>query len=96
MRRRQRAGYGVGMTVEALKVEIGHLSEQERKELFDWLEELEEEAWDREMERDLSPGGRGAHLIEKINREIDDAIASGTLTSLEEGVRTRREQRARK
>ena len=90
------AGYGMGMTVEALKNEIGHLSEPERKELLDWLEELEEEAWDREMQRDFSPGGRGAHLADKINREIDNAMASGTVTSLEEGLRTRRERRAQK
>jgi hypothetical protein len=90
------AGYGMGMTVEALKDEIGHLSEPERKELLDWLEEQEEEAWDREMEHDFSPGGRGAHLIDKVNREIDNAIASGTVTSLDEGLRTRRERRAQK
>ena len=35
------------MTVEAIKEEIGHLSEQERKQRLDWLEELEEQAWDR-------------------------------------------------
>ncbi len=86
----------MGMTVEALKEEIEHLSEPERKELLDWLEEMEEEAWDREMERDFSPGGRGAHLLDKINREIDDAIASGTVTSLDEELRVRRERRARK
>ncbi len=86
----------MGMTVEALKEEIEHLSEPERKELLDWLEEMEEEPWDREMERDFSPGGRGAHLLDKINREIDDAIASGTVTSLDEELRVRRERRARK
>jgi hypothetical protein len=84
------------MTVEAIKEEIGHLSEQERKQLLDWLEELEEEAWDREMERDFSPGGRGAHLVERIDREINQAVASGNVTSLEEGLRARREKRAQK
>jgi len=84
------------MTVEAIKEEIGHLSEQERKQLLDWLEEMEEEAWDREMERDFSPGGRGAHLVQRIDREIDQAIATGTVTSLEEGLRARREKRAQK
>ena len=45
------------MTVEGIKDAIVHLSDEERKQLTDWLEELEEEAWDREMERDFAPGG---------------------------------------
>jgi hypothetical protein len=84
------------MTVEAIIEEIGHLSDQERKQLFSRLEELQEAAWDREMERDFSPGGRGAHLVEKVDQEIDRAIATGNVTSLEEGLRTRREHRAQK
>jgi hypothetical protein len=44
--------------------------------------ELEEQAWDAEMERDFSPGGRGEHLIEKINQEIDNA----TFAPLEDGL----------
>ena len=32
------------MTVEAIKDAITHLSEQERKQLADWFEELEEQA----------------------------------------------------
>ena len=47
------------MTVEAIKEAIVQLSESERKELAGWFDELEEEAWDKEMERDFSPGGRG-------------------------------------
>ena len=84
------------MTVDAIKLEIGHLSEEERKQLLDWLGELEQEAWDREMERDFSPGGRGAHLLERIDREIDRAISADDVVPLENGLRTRRGQRARK
>ncbi|MDQ2945027.1 MAG: hypothetical protein M3Y27_03655 [Acidobacteriota bacterium] len=76
------------MTVEAIKQEISHLSEPERKQLIDWIEELEEQAWDRQMERDFAPGGRGADLIEKVDREI----AEGKFTSLEEGLRSRQQQ----
>ncbi len=77
------------MTVEAIKQEISDLSEPERKQLVDWTEKLEEQAlglspWDREMERDFAPGGRGAHLIEKVDREIAD----DQFTSLEEGLRS--------
>ena len=79
------------MTVENIKEAIVQLSESDRKQLADWLEELDEEEWDRQMEEDFSPGGRGAHLLEKVDREIQ----AGNYTSLEEGLRRRREQRAK-
>jgi len=79
------------MTVEKIKEAIVHLSESDRKQLADWMEELEEEEWDRKMDADFSPGGRGAHLLEKVDREIQ----SGNYTSLEEGLRQRREKRAK-
>ena len=90
------SGYGEGMTLEDIKEAVVHLSEAEREHFANWFEELAEEAWDKELECDFAPGGRGAHLVEKIDREIDRAIASGNVTALEEGLRTRREQRARK
>jgi len=40
-----------------------HLSDQERKQLADWFEELEEVAWDRQMEQDFAPGGRGVSIF---------------------------------
>ena len=64
------SGYGDDMTVEAIKEEIGHLAEHERKQLLDWLEEMEEEAWDSEIERDFAPGGRGERLIAEVETEI--------------------------
>ena len=76
------------MTVEAIKAAIEQLPEPERRELADWFAELEEEAWDAEIEKDFSPGGAGHHLVEKINREIDQQ----NLTSLDEGLRSRQKQ----
>lgn len=63
-------GYVWGMTVETIKDAITHLSEQERKRLANWFEELEKEAWDRQMEQDFAPGGRGAHLLEEVKADI--------------------------
>jgi hypothetical protein len=77
------------MTLEAIKAVIEQLTEPERRELADWFEQLEERAWDAEMEQDLSPGGRGHPLVEKINQEIDE----GKFTPLEKGLRSRQEQR---
>jgi Arc/MetJ-type ribon-helix-helix transcriptional regulator len=76
------------MTMEAIKDAITHLSEQERKQLADWFQELDEDAWDRQMAQDFAPGGRGDHLLEKIDRQIE----AGNFTSLEEGLRQRRKQ----
>jgi hypothetical protein len=70
------------MTVEAIKAAIEQLTEPERQKLADWFTELQEQAWDAEMERDFSPGGRGHHLVEKINQEIDQA----KFAPLEEGL----------
>jgi len=76
------------MTVQAIKAAIEQLTERERRELADWFEELEEHAWDTEMEQDFAPGGRGHHLVERINREIDE----GKFSPLGKGLRSRQEQ----
>ena len=76
------------MTVEAIKAAIEQLPVPERQKLADWFEQLEEQAWDAEMDQDLSPGGRGHHLVEKIGQEIDE----GRFTPLEKGLRSRQEQ----
>ena len=76
------------MTVEAIKAAIEQLTEPERRELADWFEQLEEQAWDAEMELDFSHGGRGHQLVERINQEIDE----GKFTPLEEGLRSRQKQ----
>lgn len=79
------------MTVEAIKDAIVHLSEPERKQLADWLEELEEDAWDRQMERDFSPGGRGAHLLEEVKADI----AAGRAKPMEEFLTEAKARRER-
>jgi hypothetical protein len=76
------------MTVEAIKAAIEQLTDAERRGLADWFEQLEEQAWDAQMEQDFSRGGRGHHLIEKINREIRE----GKFTPLGKGLRSRQER----
>jgi hypothetical protein len=71
------------MTVHAIKAAIEQLTGPERRELADWFEQLEDEACDAEMEQDFAPGGRGHHLVEKINRQID----AGKFTPIEKGLR---------
>jgi len=78
------------MTVDAIKEAIAHLSEADRKQLADWFEELEERAWDEEIERDFSPGGRGMPLLAELEREI----AEGKTRPIEEVCAERRKQKA--
>ena len=76
------------MTVEDIKAAIERLPEPERLKLADWFEEMKERAWDAAMDRDFSPGGRGYHLFEKVDREID----AGRFSSMEEELNRRRKQ----
>lgn len=69
------------MTVEALKEVITGLREDERHSLAVWLNELEYDAWDRQMVQDFSLGGRGADLFESVKQEI----AAGRGVSFKEG-----------
>ena len=77
------------MTVEALKAAIAGLPEEERYSLAAWLTELEYDAWDKEMVKDFSPGGRGYHLVEKVKKDI----AEGRALPMEEGFAARRKSR---
>ena len=80
------------MTVDTIKNAIVELPGPQRQELAAWFEELEQAEWDREMEQDLAPGGRGEHLFERLQKELK----AGTATPLAEGLRQRREVRAAK
>ena len=63
------------MTVETLKEAIVGLPEEERYSLAAWINGLDYDDWDREMAEDFSPGGRGAHLVEKVKRQITEGKA---------------------
>ena len=70
------------MNVEALKEAIVGLPEEERHSLAAWINGLDYDGWDKEMAEDFSPGGSGAHLIEKVKREI----AEGKARPMTEGI----------
>lgn len=74
--------------MEAIENEILNLSEIERKQLGEWFGELEEAAWDLEMARDFSADGRGAGLVERVDREI----AEGKFLPFDEGMDERQRQ----
>ena len=76
--------------MEAIQAAIKELREAERRRLAAWFEELGEQAWDEEIERDLSPGGRGVPLLAELEREI----AEGKTRPMEEGFAERGKSRA--
>ncbi len=74
------------MTLKAIKEAIEHLPEEEQIALLHWLHEREQAAWDEEIERDFSPGGRGTPLLDKVKSDI----RAGKFKPMEEGRRVRR------
>ncbi|MCU1262060.1 MAG: hypothetical protein JWO80_4945 [Bryobacterales bacterium] len=77
------------MTVEAIKEAITELSEDERTSLAAWLVEMDYDEWDREMVKDLAPGGRGRAFLDQVQHEI----AEGKARPIEEGFAGRRHPR---
>jgi len=73
------------MTVDAIKDAIAGLPEEERHSLAAWLNDLEYDAWDREMVKDFTPGGRGMAWAEQVKRHI----AEGKARPMEEGFAKR-------
>ena len=69
------------MTLETVKKAIEHLPKQEQIALLHWLEERAQAAWDEEIEKDFSPGGRGTPLLEKVKADI----RAGQFKPMEEG-----------
>ena len=58
------------MTIEAIKEVIIHLSEPERHQLVEWFHELKEDDWDRQLENDFAPGGRGMRLLDEAEADL--------------------------
>ena len=77
------------MTVEGIKTAIQQLSEADRHKLADWFEEMEEQAWDKQIEQDFSPGSRGMPLLAELEREL----AEDKTRPMEEGFAERRKPR---
>jgi hypothetical protein len=73
------------MNVEAIKEAIAGLPEDDKLSLASWLNQQTMDEWDRQMERDFSPGGRGMSFLEQVEREI----AEGKTRPMEEGFAER-------
>lgn len=78
-------GYRLKMTVDAIKDAIAGLSEDDRRSLAVWLNDLGYDAWDRQMMTDFTAGGRGMAWAESVKRRI----AEGESRPMEEGFAER-------
>jgi hypothetical protein len=58
------------MTVEAIKEAITELPRAEKARLAAWLLQQDVEEWDRQIQEDFSPGGRGMALLEEAKADI--------------------------
>jgi hypothetical protein len=77
------------MSAQSLKEIIVGLPEEERRSLALWLNGLDYDDWDKEMAQDFSPGGRAAHLVEKVKADI----ATGEFCPVEEFCAERQQKR---
>ena len=57
-------------TVEEIKVAIEHLSLEERARLARWFHEWTDDAWDRQMQKDVAEG-RLDELVAEVDRDIE-------------------------
>jgi hypothetical protein len=58
------------MTMEAIKEAITELSRAEKTRLASWLLLQDMEEWDRQIQEDFSPGGRGMALLEEAQADV--------------------------
>jgi hypothetical protein len=78
------------MTVEDIKQAIAGLPEDDKVSLAVWLNLQTMDEWDRQMQRDFAPGGRGMEFLEQVKREI----AERKPRPIEEGFAKRRHRRS--
>jgi hypothetical protein len=56
--------------LDAIKQAISGLPERDKASLAAWLNQQEDEAWDKQLEADFSEGEAGAALLETWDAEI--------------------------
>ena len=57
------------MTIEAIKEAITELPLEEKTRLAAWVLQQDLEDWDRQIQDDFSPGGRGMALLEQAQAD---------------------------
>jgi hypothetical protein len=58
------------MTVESIKEAIAELPAEQKTSLAAWLLRQDIPEWDKQIEEDFSPGGRGMALLEEAEADV--------------------------
>jgi hypothetical protein len=58
------------MTIEAIKEAIEELPPDAKARLAAWILRQDMKEWDRQIEEDFSPGGRGMALLDEAEADI--------------------------
>lgn len=77
------------MTIEAIKEAIADLPPDEKTRLAAWVIEQDLEEWDRQIQNDFSPGGRGMALLHEAQADAREG-RSKPLDELLAEIRARR------
>ena len=70
------------MTLDTIKEAIVGLPTDDKAALTTWLLQQDLDDWDRQMQRDFSPGGRGAALVKKVKEDV----AAGRFKPMDAGA----------
>jgi hypothetical protein len=60
------------MNITEIKTAVKELSQNERAELLEWLDEFQEALWDRQIEEDLKAG-----KFDQLMRQAEQAFSEG-------------------
>jgi hypothetical protein len=64
--------YYLVMSLAEIEKAVDRLLPDDLAKLADYIARHDKLAWDEEIERDFSPGGKQAAVLEKIDAEIDE------------------------
>jgi hypothetical protein len=82
------------MTLQAIKEAITELSPAEKTRLAAWLLQQDMEEWDRQIEENFSPGGRGLELLEEAKADVREGRVKPMDEFLAKARRTQPESKA--
>ncbi len=74
------------MDLTEIQRAIEALPSEQQAALAAWLAERDQAEWDREIERDFSPGGKGIGLLEEMKADA----RAGNFKPFEQGLPQRR------
>ena len=83
------------MTLQAIKEAIGGLPPEDKTALTAWLLREDMAEWDRQIEEDFSPGGRGMALLEEAEADVRDGRVRPMDEFLAEAKARRNTQKSR-